>query len=136
MCDDIAAWGREMARPENERSPTALAHESARAQRMADFFEDHATDSLMQGAPGMAHLILAVALEMARKRGLGISPPAVSGWRAGCVPSPLFLRCKGRSRPRPEKQDIAQKWVGHSMTAISEFGTTPTTGSALKMSVH
>ena len=63
--------GPEMARPENERSPTALAHESARAQRMADFFEDHATDSLMQGAPGMAHLILAVAVEMARKRGLG-----------------------------------------------------------------
>ena len=39
MCDGIAVWGREMARPENERSPTALAHEAARAQRMADFFE-------------------------------------------------------------------------------------------------
>ncbi len=35
MCDGIAVWGREMARPENERSPTTLAHESARAQRMA-----------------------------------------------------------------------------------------------------
>jgi hypothetical protein len=33
-------------------------HESARAQRMVDFFEDHVTDPLMQG--GMAHLILAV----------------------------------------------------------------------------
>ena len=30
MCDGIAVWGREMARPENERSPTTLAHESAR----------------------------------------------------------------------------------------------------------
>src|ERR1700751_4201993 len=39
MCEGIAVWGREMARPENERSPTTLAHESARAQRMADFFE-------------------------------------------------------------------------------------------------
>jgi len=71
MCDGIAVWGREMARPENERSPTTLAHESARAQRMADFFEDRVTDPLMQGPPGMAHLILAVAVEMACKRGLG-----------------------------------------------------------------
>jgi glutathione S-transferase len=75
MCDGVAVWGREMARPENERSPTTLAHESARAQRMADFFEHCATDPLMQGPPGraggMAHLILAVAVEMARKRGLG-----------------------------------------------------------------
>jgi glutathione S-transferase len=71
MCDGIAVWGREMTRPEHERSPTTLAHESARAQRMADFFENRVTDSLMQGSPAMAHLILAVAVEMARKRGLG-----------------------------------------------------------------
>jgi glutathione S-transferase len=69
MCEGIAVWGREMARPENERSPTTLAHESARAQRMADFFEDRITDPLMQG--GMARLILAIAVEMARNRGLG-----------------------------------------------------------------
>jgi glutathione S-transferase len=71
MCDGIAVWGREMVRPENERSPTTLAHESARTQRMADFFEERVTDPLLQGSPGMAHLILAVAVEMARKRGLG-----------------------------------------------------------------
>jgi glutathione S-transferase len=70
MCDGIAVWGREMARPENERSPTTLAHEAARAERMADFFEKCAADPLLQGPPGMAHLILAVAVEMARKRGL------------------------------------------------------------------
>jgi glutathione S-transferase len=71
MCDGIAVWGREMARPESERSPTTLAHELTRAQRMADYFEDRVTDPLMQGRPAMAHLILAVAVEMARKRGLG-----------------------------------------------------------------
>jgi hypothetical protein len=38
---------------------------------MADFFDDRVTDSLMQGSPTMAHLILAIAVEMARKRGLG-----------------------------------------------------------------
>jgi glutathione S-transferase len=71
MCDGIAVWGREMVRPENERSPTTLAHESARAQRMADFFEERVADPRLQGPPGMAHLILAIAVEMARKRGLG-----------------------------------------------------------------
>ena len=48
-----------------------LAHEAARAERMADFFEDRATDPPMQGSPGIAHLILAIAVEMARKRRLG-----------------------------------------------------------------
>jgi hypothetical protein len=38
---------------------------------MADFFEARATEPLMQEPFSMAHLILAVALEMARKRGLG-----------------------------------------------------------------
>jgi glutathione S-transferase len=71
MCDGIAVWGREMSRPQSERSPTTLAHEAARTQRMADFFEERVADPLMQGAPGMAHLMLAVAVEMARKRGLG-----------------------------------------------------------------
>jgi glutathione S-transferase len=83
MCDGIAVWGREMARPENERSPTTLAHEAARAQRLADFFEHRATDPLMQGSPCMAHLIIAVAVEMARKRRLGdltAGRPRLANW--------------------------------------------------------
>ncbi len=70
MCDGISVWTREMARLANERSPTVLAHEVARSQRMADVFEGHIADPLMQGAPRMAHLILAVALERARYCGL------------------------------------------------------------------
>jgi glutathione S-transferase len=83
MCDGIAVWGREMARPENERSPATLAHEAARAQRMADLFEDRVTDPLLQGSLGMAHLILAVAVEMARKRGLNdltVGRPRLANW--------------------------------------------------------
>jgi glutathione S-transferase len=70
LCDGIAVWGREMARPQNERSPTTLAHESARAQRMADFFEERVSDAAMQGPLGMAQLMLAITVEMARRRGL------------------------------------------------------------------
>jgi glutathione S-transferase len=71
MCDGISVWVREMNRPERERSPTTLAHEVARSQRMADVFEVSVTDPWLQGPPAMAHLLLAVALEIARKRGLG-----------------------------------------------------------------
>ena len=71
MCEGICVWVREMSRPDSERSPTVLAHELARAKRMADVFEDRVTDPLMQGAPCMAHLILAVTLDMAHKRGSG-----------------------------------------------------------------
>ena len=65
MCDGISVWTREMARPANERSPTVLAHEVARSQRMADIFEDQMDNPLMQGPPRMAHLIIAVAFERA-----------------------------------------------------------------------
>jgi glutathione S-transferase len=83
MCDGVAVWGREMARPENERSPTTLAHEVARTQRMADFFEERVIEPLLRGSPAMAHLILVAAVEMARKRGLGdltIDRPRLATW--------------------------------------------------------
>jgi hypothetical protein len=60
-----------MHRPETEQSPTVLAHEVARGQRIAGAFEARATDPLMREPIRMAHLILAVALEYARKRGFG-----------------------------------------------------------------
>jgi len=71
MCDGISVWTREMQRPEGERSPTVLAHEAARMQRMADFFETRVVDKPLQEPLGMAHLILTVALESAQKRGPG-----------------------------------------------------------------
>jgi len=83
FCDGIAVWAREMHRPQNERSPSLLAHEVARAERMADVFEVKAKEPLLQEAPRMAHLMLAVTLEMARKRGLGDlteGRPALAAW--------------------------------------------------------
>ena len=71
FCDGIAVWIREMSRPQNERSPTLLAHEAARAGRLADVFEAEVRQALLQPPPRMAHLILAAALEFARARGFG-----------------------------------------------------------------
>lgn len=71
MFDGIAVAVRELRRPENERSPTIIAHESARAQRLADVFETKVREPVLQGPMTMAHLILVVALEDSRRRGTG-----------------------------------------------------------------
>ena len=95
MCDGIAVWGREMGRPESERSPTVLAHESARSHRMADVFEDRVADPVMRGAPSMAHLILAVAVETAHKRGLGDltdGRPQLAAWMRSISERPSMQR--------------------------------------------
>jgi len=83
MCDGISVWLREMRRPENERSPSVLAHEVARSERMADYFEVRVCDAQMQGELSMAHLILAVTLDNARVRGpsdLTHQRPQLAGW--------------------------------------------------------
>jgi glutathione S-transferase len=95
MCDGISVWTREMARPANERSPTVLAHEIARSQRMADVFEGHIVDPLMQGAPRMAHLILAVALERARYCGMDnftLGRPQLAKWMRSMSDLPSMRR--------------------------------------------
>jgi glutathione S-transferase len=83
FCDGIAVWAREMSRPQNERSPTLLAHEVARAGRLADIFEAEVKRPLLLGEPRMAHLILAAALEFARARGFGDlteGRPGLAAW--------------------------------------------------------
>jgi glutathione S-transferase len=85
LCDGIAVWAREMGRPESERSPTTLAHEVARSQRMADYFEAEVARPLLQGAPNMAQVVLAVAIDFARTRGLGdltAGRPQLAAWLA------------------------------------------------------
>ena len=85
LCDGISVWVREMRRPEHERSPTILAHEAARSQRMADYFEVAAGHPPMQGSPAMAHLIAAVAIDFARTHGVGDltdGRPQLAAWMA------------------------------------------------------
>lgn len=95
MCEGICVWIREMARPASERSPIVLAHEIARAQRTADVFEDRISGPLMQGEPTMAHLILAVALDVAAKRGFGdltVGRPQLASWMRPMHELPSMLK--------------------------------------------
>jgi hypothetical protein len=60
-----------MHRPGSERSPTLLAQEVARAHQLADVFEAEVRRLLLQEQARIAHLLLAVGLEVAHARGLG-----------------------------------------------------------------
>ena len=62
MLDGLAVWGREILRPQNERSPTVLRHEAARSQRMADLWEQGVENPLMRGPLDMVQITLACAL--------------------------------------------------------------------------
>lgn len=62
MLDGIAVWGRELARPEDERSPTIVQHEADRSRRMADLWEKEIGHPWMRGALNMAQITLACAL--------------------------------------------------------------------------
>jgi len=95
MCDGISVWTREMNRLASERSPTVLAHEVARSQRMANVFEDLVADLLMQGPLRMAHLILAVALDRARYCGLDYltnGRPQLANWVRSMSDRPSMRR--------------------------------------------
>ena len=62
MLDGLSVWGREILRPENERSPGVIQHEMERARRMADLWEGEINNRLMSGALNMIQITLACAL--------------------------------------------------------------------------
>ena len=62
MLDGLSVWGREILRPENERSPGVIQHEMDRARRMADLWEGEIDHPMMRGPLNMVHITLACAL--------------------------------------------------------------------------
>ncbi len=73
MLDGIAVWGRELYRPESERSPGIIAHEKARALRIARALNNDAAAGLFNGPLSIAQLLLACALHTREKRLPGLS---------------------------------------------------------------
>lgn len=67
LIDGFAVWSRELARAENERSPTTLAHEAARAARMLDLWENTIDHPVMQGPLNLAQMTLSCALGHAER---------------------------------------------------------------------
>lgn len=83
LMDGLAVWGREITRPQDERSPTILRHEAQRGARMADLWEKEIGHPLMRGALNMAQITLVCALGLeARNPDLRWRPghPNLSAW--------------------------------------------------------
>ncbi|MFM9888879.1 MAG: glutathione S-transferase N-terminal domain-containing protein [Burkholderiales bacterium] len=64
MLDGLAVWGREILRPQGERSPTLVQHETQRSLRMADRWEIEIDNALMHDALNMAQITLGCALAL------------------------------------------------------------------------
>jgi glutathione S-transferase len=62
LVDGLSVWNRELARPENERSPTVIQHEAARSARMIWAWEREMRHPLMRGPFGLLQLTLLCAL--------------------------------------------------------------------------
>jgi glutathione S-transferase len=93
MLDGLAVWGREISRPENERSPGVIQHETDRAQRMADVWEREIEHPLMHGALNMIQITLGCALGLeARNPGFRWRPRhrKLSEWFDGIAARPSF----------------------------------------------
>ncbi len=83
LVDGLSVYVRELRRPENERSPTTLSHETDRAVRLADFWEREIGSPLMNGPVNMAQLLLIVGLELAARvkiADLEGKRPALAAW--------------------------------------------------------
>lgn len=93
MLDGLSVWGREILRPENERSPGVIEHEKDRAQRMADVWEREIDHPLMRGALNMVQIALACGLGLeARNPGFLWRPrhPRLSEWFDKIAARPSF----------------------------------------------
>ncbi len=60
--DGLSVWGRELSRPEGDRSPTIIRHERQRSRRLTGLWEREIDASLMGGPLNMAQMTLAAAL--------------------------------------------------------------------------
>jgi len=94
LLDGLAVWGRELVRPEYERSPTVLLHEARRSERLTDVWETEVANSLMLGPLNRLQLTLACALGLeARISGFRWRPghPKMSEWFRGIEARPSFV---------------------------------------------
>jgi len=93
LMDGLAVWGREIVRPQDERSPTVIQHESDRGRRMADLWEAEIGHPLLHGALNRVQVTLACALGLeARLLDFRWRPghPHLSGWFDRIAARPSF----------------------------------------------
>jgi glutathione S-transferase len=93
LLDGLSVWGREITRPEGERSPGVIRHETERARRMVEVWERAIEHRMMGGAVNMIQITLACALGLdARNPGFRWRPghPQLSNWFDRMAARPSF----------------------------------------------
>lgn len=93
LLDGLSVWGREIARPENEQSPTVVRHETARAHRLIDLWEKEIDHPIMHGGLNLVQIRLGCALGLeARNRQFCWRPghPELSSWFDRVAARPSF----------------------------------------------
>ena len=94
LLDGLSVWVREMARPQNEHSPSVVQHEAIRAQRLVDLWEAEIAQPLMHASLNMAQLTLGCALGLdARIADLRWRPrhPRLVDWFDRIAARPSFV---------------------------------------------
>ncbi len=92
--DGIGVWGREVRRPTNEQSPTIIAHEIARNQRLAAVWEQEIDHPLMTGPLNLVQLTLYCAFDaLIMYTGVEATPahPRLQAWRARLSERPSLI---------------------------------------------
>ena len=64
LLEGVSVWSRELRRPVDERSPTILAHELSRSERLIKFWEDQIDHPLLHDKLTMAQIALITGLQM------------------------------------------------------------------------
>lgn len=93
LIDGLAVWSRELARPQHERSPNVIRHETARSARMTDLWEREIAHPYMRQALNMAQITLASALSLClRNRDFQWRPthPRLREWYDRIAARPAF----------------------------------------------
>ena len=104
LLDGVAVWGRELARPVNERSPSVILHETRRGERLCDLWEREIGGPLMHGPLNRVQATLACALgfearipEFRWRSG----HPALETWYGRIAARPSFAATALPPRARP-----------------------------------
>ena len=108
--DGLAVWSRELRRSENRQSPSLLRHETARFERLADFWEQEADHPLLRGQLNLAQITLACALGFdVSIPGLAwrATRPRLAEWHARVSARPSFIR---NANPPTLPRGIGHTW--------------------------
>jgi len=93
LVDGVSVWNRELARPENERSPTVIKHEADRSRRLIDVWEREIGHPVMHGPLNMLQIVLGCTLGLeARNPGFQWRPghPRLVDWYGAIAARPSF----------------------------------------------